>query len=64
MTYNDTARIDETLNRMAYECVDSQTGAVLRTVPGAKRTMLRRWADKKDMAYGAVRYIVRPVKVS
>ena len=49
------------LDSLTYQCIDSRTGRVVRSMPGTKRNALRRWADKQDSIYGAVRYVVRPV---
>lgn len=44
-----------------YELIDSKTGFVLGTYSYARRNSARRRADKLDLLYGAVRYVVRPV---
>lgn len=42
-----------------YDLIDSRTGAVLKSYKN--REVATRAADQKDMAYGAVRYIVKPI---
>ncbi len=42
-----------------YELVDTKTGKVVASF--AKSASAYRSADRRDAAYGAVRYIVRPV---
>ena len=59
---------------MRVDVVDIQTGAVVRSYnpagikdpdPAKKaRQLARRWADKADLQYGAIRYSVRPVYAS
>lgn len=41
----------------SYTVIDILTGSIVRQ--GTNRKALARWADKRDLAYGAVRYIVR-----
>ena len=40
-----------------YTVFDVKLGYVVKTFPTVVRA--RRWADKKDLEYGAVRYIVK-----
>lgn len=42
-----------------YQVIDTKTGAVVGTYQDARRARAAR--DRKDAAYGAVRYAVRPV---
>ena len=42
-----------------YVVVDIQTKAVVYTTTYANRSAARRFADRKDSAYGAVRFICR-----
>lgn len=49
------------MKAVAYEVVDNQTRKVVGTFKPANRVRARRMADRKDMEYGAIRYIVRPV---
>ena len=42
-----------------YEVIDSQTAKVVDTFKTRDRAY--RAADRKDAAYGAVRYIVKPI---
>lgn len=46
---------------IGYEVVDNQTKAVIKTYSGDQGRKARAFANKKDLAYGAVRYIVRIV---
>ena len=39
-----------------YGITDSQTGTVVYRTTWKRRNMARRWADKKDLEYGVVRY--------
>lgn len=48
-------------NIIAYEVVDIQTKAVIKQYPAGKGSTARAFANKKDLQYGAVRYIVRLV---
>lgn len=48
-----------TLTNVAYEVIDIQTKAVIKQYPAGKGSTARAYANKKDLAYGAVRYIVR-----
>jgi hypothetical protein len=42
-----------------YNVIDNQTGKIVGTYSTASRA--RNARDKKDLAYGAIRYSVRPV---
>jgi hypothetical protein len=42
-----------------YDLIDSQTGKLIKSY--ASRSAATRAADAKDLAYGAVRFIVQPV---
>ncbi len=42
-----------------YQIIDIQTGAVVATAKSVKRA--RQMRDKRDLEYGACRYVVRPV---
>lgn len=42
-----------------YEVVDNQTSRVVASYTSRRRAQAR--ADKMDLQYGAVRYVVRPV---
>jgi hypothetical protein len=42
-----------------YHVVDCRTGAIVKTYTWAKRNAARRYVDKLDAAYGAVRYTTR-----
>ncbi len=44
-----------------YQLVDTHTGRVLGTYTYAQRNRARNRADKLDLAYGSVRYVVRVV---
>ena len=46
-------------SRTTYHVIDKQTGAHMGTY--ATRVAARRRADKLDLAYGAIRYLVRLV---
>lgn len=46
---------------VAYEVVDIQTKAVIKQYPAGKGSTARAYANKRDLAYGACRYIVRLV---
>lgn len=50
-----------TQTNVAYEVVDIQTKAVIKQYPAGKGSTARAYANKKDMVYGGVRYIVRLV---
>ena len=42
-----------------YDIIDIQTGSVVAS--RKKRLDATRLADKKDLEYGAVRYVVKPI---
>lgn len=42
-----------------YDLIDSQTGRILKSY--TSRSVATRAADLRDLAYGAVRFIVQPV---
>jgi hypothetical protein len=42
-----------------YDLIDSRTGQLVRSY--STRAAASRAADKRDLAYGAVRYLVQPV---
>lgn len=44
-----------------YQLVDTHTGRVLATYTHSQRRRARARCDRLDAAYGAVRYILRPV---
>lgn len=46
---------------VAYQVVDIQTKTVVKEYPAGKGQVARNYANKKDLAYGAVRYIVKLV---
>jgi len=48
-------------NNVAYEVVDIQTKAIVKQYPAGKGSTARAYANKKDLQYGAVRYVVRLV---
>jgi len=48
-------------NSVAYQVVDIQTKAVVKEYPAGKGQVARNFASKRDMQYGAVRFIVRIV---
>lgn len=47
-----------TQTNVAYEVVDIQTKAVIKQYPAGKGQAARNFANKRDLAYGAVRFIV------
>lgn len=49
------------MENTTYQLIDSQTGKVIATYTYAQRNRARARADRMDLAYGAVRYVVRPV---
>ena len=51
----------DTQTNVAYEVVDIQTKAVIKQYPVGKGQAARNLANKRDLAYGAVRFIVRLV---
>lgn len=42
-----------------YHVIDSHTKETIKTYPDGKGRIARVFANKKDMQYGAVRYVVR-----
>lgn len=50
------------LDNAPYEVVDKKTGDVIWRGPYSKRKYAKRLKDKKDLEYGAIRYIFRPAK--
>lgn len=44
-----------------YDVIDCQTKLVIKSYPAGKRGLATRFADRKDMEYGACRYSVRPI---
>lgn len=48
-------------SNIVYEVVDIQTKAVIKQYPVDKGQAARNFANKRDLAYGAVRYVVRLV---
>lgn len=42
-----------------YAVIDTKTGQTIKTYAADKGSVARRFADKKDNEYGAVRYVVR-----
>ncbi len=44
-----------------YELIDTKTGNVLKTYSYAQRNRARSRANKLDLQYGAVRYIIKPI---
>lgn len=46
---------------IGYEVVDIQTKAVVKSYGQDKRQAARNFANKKDLAYGAIRYVVKPI---
>ena len=49
------------ISNVAYEVVDIQTKAVVKQYPSGKGQAARNFANKRDLAYGAVRFIIRLV---
>ncbi len=49
--------------RYKYLLIDSHTEEILKEYEDGKGHIARRRADRLDLQYGAVRYIVKPVKV-
>ena len=47
--------------QVAYEVVDIQTKAVVKQYLAGKGQVARAYANKRDLAYGAVRFVVRLV---
>lgn len=50
-----------TQTNVVYEVVDIQTKAVIKQYPAGKGQAARSFANKRDLAYGAVRFVVRLV---
>lgn len=50
-----------TETNVAYEVVDIQTKAVIKQYPAGKGQAARAYTNKRDLAYGAVRFVVRLV---
>ena len=50
-----------TQTNVAYEVIDIQTKAVIKQYPAGKGQAARNFAHKRDMVYGAVRFVVRLV---
>jgi hypothetical protein len=50
-----------TTETIGHEVVDIQTKAVIKQYGEGKGQAARNFANKKDLAYGAVRYVVRLV---
>lgn len=46
---------------IGYEVVDIQTKAVVKSYAQGKGQVARNFANKRDLAYGAIRYIVKPI---
>lgn len=46
---------------VAYQVIDIQTKAVVKEYPAGKGQVARNYANKRDMQYGAVRFVVRLV---
>lgn len=46
---------------VAYQVIDIQTNAVVKEYPAGKGQVARNYANKKDLAYGAVRFVVKLV---
>lgn len=44
-----------------YNVIDSHAKRIIKSYPAGKRELATRFADRKDMGYGACRYSVRPV---
>lgn len=42
-----------------YVVIDTRTGQTVYHTTYARRNAARRWADRKDLAYGAVRYVAQ-----
>jgi hypothetical protein len=52
---------DNTSPVLAYVILDTHTQNECGRYSADKRHLAKRKADKLDMAYGAVRYVVRPI---
>lgn len=48
----------------AYVVIDTKTGAIVYRTTYANRTRARRYADRKDNAWGAYRYVCRVLDTS
>lgn len=48
-------------NSIAYQVVCTKTGVVLKEYKQGQRKLANRYADRKDLAYGAICTIVRLV---
>ncbi len=46
---------------IGYNVIDIQTKAVVKSYGQGKGNVARAYANKKDLAYGAIRYSVRPI---
>lgn len=46
---------------IGYEVVDIQTKSVVKSYGQGKSQVARNYANKKDLEYGAIRYIVKPI---
>lgn len=44
---------------IGYDVIDNQTKAVVKSYGEGKGSVARAYANKKDLQYGAVRYVVR-----
>lgn len=44
---------------IGYDVIDNQTKAVVKSYSEGKGSVARAYANKKDLQYGAVRYVVR-----
>ena len=49
------------LEVIGYEVVDNQTKTVVKSYGAGKLSLASKFANKKDLSYGAIRYIVRPI---
>lgn len=46
---------------IGYDVIDNQTKAVVKSYSEGKGSVARAYANKKDLVYGAIRYVVRPI---
>jgi hypothetical protein len=46
---------------IGYDVIDNQTKAVVKSYGEGKGSTARAFANKKDLQYGAVRYVVRSI---
>lgn len=46
---------------IGYNVIDIQTKAIVKSYGEGKGSVARSFANKKDLAYGAIRYSVRPI---